>query len=87
MLGITIKVVELVEEEEEEGVRGLGDFGFGVPAGGTGTSAGGSAGNKGDEEDDVDDEIREEVRLPHPRRCRGDDWARGNERVAFILFR
>lgn len=54
---------EAEEEEEEEAVRGLGDFGFGVPAGGTGTAASGDKDdNKGDDEDEVDEEIREEVR-------------------------
>lgn len=52
---------EAEEEEEEEAVRGLGDFGFGVPAGGTGTSAAGGAKKDDDEEDDIDEEIREEV--------------------------
>lgn len=54
---------EAEEEEEEEAVRGLGDFGFGVPAGGTGTSATGGGKKGADEEDDIDDEIREEVRV------------------------
>ena len=54
---------EAEEEEEEEAVRGLGDFGFGVPAGGTGTSAMGNGGKKDDEEEEgIDEEIREEVR-------------------------
>lgn len=60
---------EAEEEEEEEAVRGLGDFGFGVPAGGTGTAASGDKdGNNGDDEDEVDEEIREEVRTKEKRR-------------------
>lgn len=54
---------EAEEEEEEEAVRGLGDFGFGVPAGGTGTSASGGGARKKDDEEDIDEEIREEVRV------------------------
>lgn len=54
---------EAEEEEEEEAVRGLGDFGFGVPAGGTGTSASGGGTGKKDEEEDIDEEIRDEVRV------------------------
>lgn len=54
---------EAEEEEEEEAVRGLGDFGFGVPSGRTGTSATGGGKKGDDEEDDIDEEIREEVRV------------------------
>lgn len=53
---------EAEEEEEEEAVRGLGDFGFGVPVSGSGTSATGTRVGKDDDEEEVDDEIREEVR-------------------------
>ncbi|CAM9367033.1 unnamed protein product [Choristocarpus tenellus] len=48
---------EAEEEEEEEAVRGLGDFGFGVPAGKAGGTGEAGVGDNGEEEDD--DEIQE----------------------------